>query len=165
MSQNFTLTLAHNRRRIDLAMARRRSWKWSVPGIVLVALLAAFFNPEDQTATHGDFEVVERVVDGDTFLLASAEGASHRRGHAETKHLTSRHNTSGRKPPPLHSAWWKGQRVRLEFDPANASTGHKANTRQRRTLAYVFLDDGTLLNAEIIKQGCWYSIRKVFPSI
>ena len=54
-------------------MARRRSWKWSLPGIVLVALLGAFFNPADQTATHGDFEVVERVVDGDTLLLASGE--------------------------------------------------------------------------------------------
>jgi endonuclease YncB( thermonuclease family) len=74
-------------------------------------------------------------------------------GTPKRKHLTSRHNTSGRKPPPLHSAWWKRKRVRLEFDPANASTGHKANTRQRRTLTYVFLDDGTLLNAEIIKQG------------
>jgi hypothetical protein len=49
-------------------MARRRSWKWSLPGIVLVALLGAFFNPPDQTATHGDFEVVERVVDGDTLV-------------------------------------------------------------------------------------------------
>ena len=55
------------------AMARRRSWKWSVPGIVLVAILAAFFNPPDQSLTHGDFEVVERVVDGDTLLLQSGE--------------------------------------------------------------------------------------------
>jgi hypothetical protein len=51
----------------------RRSWKWSLPGIVLVALLAAFFNPPDQTATHGDFDVVERVVDGDTLLLPSGQ--------------------------------------------------------------------------------------------
>jgi hypothetical protein len=42
----------------------RRSWKWSLPGNVLVALLAAFFNPPDQATTQGDFEVVERVVDG-----------------------------------------------------------------------------------------------------
>jgi len=39
-------------------MARRRSWKWSLPGIVLVALIAAFFNPPDQAITHGDFEVL-----------------------------------------------------------------------------------------------------------
>ena len=54
-------------------MARRRSWQWSLPGIVLVALLATFFNLPDQAVTHGDFEVVERVVDSDTLLLASGE--------------------------------------------------------------------------------------------
>jgi micrococcal nuclease len=45
----------------------------------------------------------------------------------------------------------EGKRVRLEFDQANTLRGHK--DRYRRTLAYVFLEDGTLLNAEIIKQG------------
>jgi micrococcal nuclease len=54
-------------------MSGRRSWKWSLPAIVLVALLAAFFNPPDQAVTHGDFEVVERVVDGDTLVLTSGE--------------------------------------------------------------------------------------------
>ena len=47
----------------------------------------------------------------------------------------------------------EGKRIRMEFDQANAARGHKDNTRQRRTLAYVFLEDGTLLNAEIIRQG------------
>ena len=54
-------------------MARRHSWQWSLPGIVLVELLAAFFNLPDQAVTHGDFEVVQRAVDGDTLLLASGE--------------------------------------------------------------------------------------------
>jgi endonuclease YncB( thermonuclease family) len=43
--------------------------------------------------------------------------------------------------------------VRLEYDEADAARGHKDNTHQRRTLAYVFLEDGKLLNAEIIRQG------------
>jgi micrococcal nuclease len=47
----------------------------------------------------------------------------------------------------------EGKRVRVEYDQANAANGHKDNTQQKRTLAYVFLEDGTLLNAEIIKQG------------
>jgi putative tryptophan/tyrosine transport system substrate-binding protein len=47
----------------------------------------------------------------------------------------------------------EGKRVRLEFDPANATRAHKDSTQQRRTLAYVFLQDGTLLNGEIIKHG------------
>ena len=36
--------------------------------------------------------------------------------------------------------------------------GHKNNTQQKRTLAYAFLDDGTLLNAEIIKQGYGFAL-------
>jgi hypothetical protein len=40
-------------------MGRRRS----LPGIVLVPLLAAFFNPPDQSLTNRDFEVIERVVE------------------------------------------------------------------------------------------------------
>jgi Staphylococcal nuclease homologue len=54
----------------------------------------------------------------------------------------------------------EGKRVRLELDPANAATGHKDNTQQRRTLAYVFLDDGRLLNAEIIKQGYGFALSR-----
>jgi hypothetical protein len=44
----------------------RLSWKWSLPGPILVALLAAFFNPPDPGVTSGEFEYVQRVVDGDT---------------------------------------------------------------------------------------------------
>ncbi|MGH8546382.1 MAG: hypothetical protein ACREX3_22755 [Gammaproteobacteria bacterium] len=39
----------------------------------------------------------------------------------------------------------------MEFDPANAYHGHK--NCHKRTLAYVFLLDGTLLNAAIIREG------------
>jgi len=52
---------------------RRLNWKWSLPGLVLVALLAAFFNPPDPGVTSGEFEYVQRVVDGDTLLLGSGE--------------------------------------------------------------------------------------------
>src|SRR5437773_3730087 len=54
-------------------LPRHHRWTWSVPGIIVVALLAAFFNPPDQAITQGDFDVVERVVDGDTLLLQSGE--------------------------------------------------------------------------------------------
>jgi micrococcal nuclease len=42
----------------------------------------------------------------------------------------------------------EGKRVRLEFDSANAHCGHKDRTPQRRTIAYVFLESGLMLNAE-----------------
>jgi hypothetical protein len=53
--------------------SRRLNWKWSLPGLVLVALLAAFFNPPDSGVTSGEFEYVQRVVDGDTLLLGTGE--------------------------------------------------------------------------------------------
>jgi micrococcal nuclease len=56
----------------------------------------------------------------------------------------------------------QGKRVRLEYDPANAVRGHKDSTQQRRTLAYVFLEGGTLLNAEIIRQGYGFALTR-FP--
>jgi micrococcal nuclease len=54
----------------------------------------------------------------------------------------------------------EGKRVRLEFDQANAVTGHKDNTAQKRTLAYVYLEDGTLLNAEIIRHGYGFALTR-----
>jgi micrococcal nuclease len=56
----------------------------------------------------------------------------------------------------------EGKRVRLEFDEAKAARGHKDHTPQKRTLAYVFLEDGTLLNAEIIRQGYGFALTR-FP--
>jgi endonuclease YncB( thermonuclease family) len=44
-----------------------------------------------------------------------------------------------------------GQKVRLEFDTANAATGNKGTAGQ--TLAYVYTQDGTLFNGEMIRQG------------
>jgi micrococcal nuclease len=40
----------------------------------------------------------------------------------------------------------EGKRARLEYD-------HERYDRYRRTLAYVHLEDGTFLNAEIVRQG------------
>lgn len=56
----------------------------------------------------------------------------------------------------------QGKRVRLEFDPANAHGGHKDRTQQKRTLAYVFLENGLMLNAEIIRQGYGFADTR-FP--
>ena len=50
----------------------------------------------------------------------------------------------------------EGKRVRLEFDAA------PRKDRYGRTLSYVFLEDGTLLNAEIIKQGYGFTYTR-FP--
>jgi len=47
----------------------------------------------------------------------------------------------------------EGKRVKLEYD-------WQRKDRYGRTLAYVYLDDGTFLNAEIIKQGYGFAYTK-----
>jgi len=69
----------------------------------------------------------------------------------ETKHPTKPVEYFGKEASAFIRRMVEGKRVRLEFDQANAATGHK--DRYQRTLAYVFVEDGTLLNTEIIKQG------------
>jgi endonuclease YncB( thermonuclease family) len=87
---------------------RRLKWKWSLPGLVLVALLAAFFNPPDPGVTSGEFEFVQRVVDGDTLVLGKGErvrliGVN----TPETVHPKRLSRHSARKPRRSPSAWWK----------------------------------------------------------
>ena len=57
----------------------------------------------------------------------------------------------GREATAFTKRLAEGKRVKLEYDQANAHIQHK--DKYGRTLAYVFLKDGTLLNAEIIRQG------------
>jgi len=142
-------------------LPRHHRWTWSVPGIIVVGLLAAFFNPPDQAITQGDFDVVERVVDGDTLLLQSGErvrliGVD----TPEIKHPKKPVEYFGKEASAFTRRMVAGKRVRLEFDQANAVRAHK--DRYGRTLAYVFLEEGTLLNAEIIKQGYGHAYTQ-FP--
>ena len=49
----------------------------------------------------------------------------------------------------------EGKRVRLEYD-------WERRDKYGRTLAYVYLEDGTFLNAEIIRQGYGFAYTR-FP--
>ena len=78
----------------------------------------------------------------------------------ETKHPKKPVEYFGKEASAFTRRIVERKRVRLEFDQANAARGHK--DRYGRTLAYVFLEDGTLLNAEIIKQGYGHAYTQ-FP--
>lgn len=51
----------------------------------------------------------------------------------------------------------EGKLVRLELDALSSRRGD-GKDRYSRTLAYVFLQDGTHLNAEIIRQGYGFAV-------
>jgi micrococcal nuclease len=142
---------------------RQVNGKWSLPGLIFVALLAAFFNPLDSGVTSGEFEFVQRVVDGDTLLLGTGErvrliGVN----TPETVHSKKAVEAFGKEASAFTKGMVEGKLVRLEFDPLS-SRRSDGKDRYSRTLAYVFLQDTTHLNAEIIRQGYGFAVSSSLP--
>lgn len=97
---------------------------------------------------------VERVIDGDTLLLSNGEyvrliGVN----TPETKHPQKAVEYYGKEAYLFTRKMVEGKKVRLEFD-------WQKRDRYGRLLAYVYLMDGTFLNAEIIKQGYGFAYTK-----
>ena len=138
------------------------------PVIVSLVLLAVLnllccSIAERAAPIDGNYRVVERVIDEDTLAMENGEGVRLIGVDTpETKHPNKPVEHFGKEAAAFTRRMVEGKRVLLEFDPAKASRAHKDSTQQRRTLAYVFLDDGTLLNAEIIKRGYGFAYTR-FP--
>jgi len=95
-----------------------------------------------------------RVVDGDTIILDGYErvrliGVD----TPETKHPKKPVQYFGKEAYEFTKRMVEGKKVRLEYD-------WQRKDKYGRTLAYVFLKDGTFLNAEIIKQGYGFAYTK-----
>ena len=101
-------------------------------------------------------QVVERVVDGDTIIV---EGAGSVRligvDTPETVHPNRPVEFFGKEASAFTKRLLEGKRVRLEYDQERAD-------RYGRTLAYVYLADGTFVNAEIIRRGYGHAYTR-FP--
>ena len=98
-------------------------------------------------APFGPWRTVERVVDGDTIVLDGGErvrliGVD----TPETVHPSKPVEYFGKEASEFTRSLAERKPVRLEYD-------WQRQDRYGRTLAYVFLSDGRLLNAEIIRQG------------
>jgi len=97
-----------------------------------------------------------RVVDGDTIILDGHErvrliGVD----TPETKDPRKPVQYFGKEASEFTKRMGEGKKVRLEYD-------WQRKDKYGRTLAYVYLEDGTFLNAEIIKQGYGHAYT-VFP--
>lgn len=117
--------------------------------IAVVALLAL-------APAAAGAQVVERVVDGDTIIVRGV-------GRVRLIGVDTPETVDPRRPVELFgkeaSAFTKrlleGRRVRLEYD-------QQRTDRYGRTLAYVYLPDGTFANAEIIMRGYGHAYTR-FP--
>ena len=109
---------------------------------------------------NSKFLPVSKVVDGDTFWVRHLNGTqekirligvdspeARRTGRTEIEYF-------GRESSAFAKRMLTGKRVRLEYDVQRYD-------RYRRTLAYVYLEDGTFFNALLVKEG--YATVATFP--
>ncbi len=104
----------------------------------------------DRLSSDNLFEVT-KVVDGDTFWVddGSEKGLKIRLigvNTPETRHPQKQVEYYGTEASDYVKSLLTGRKVELQFDVERFD-------RYGRTLAYVYLEDGTFLNAEIIKNG------------
>lgn len=112
--------------------------------------------------------IVKRAVDGDTLLLASGErvrligidtpeiheSSKLYRDSKRSKQDVSEIKEMGQRSYQFTKNLVEGKAVSLEFDV-------ERQDRYERLLAYVYLKDGTFVNAEIVKQG--YASLMTYP--
>ena len=118
--------------------------------LVLVTASAAF-------ASETDWVRVKRVVDGDTVILENGERVR-LLGVNAPRHSKTRIESFGKEATEFTRRMVEGKLVRLEFDPYTIRRDKSA-----RTLAYVFLPEGTFLNAEIIRHGYGFAVKYTPP--
>jgi len=107
-------------------------------------------------ALAANFRLCIRVIDGDTLVLDGNEkvrliGVD----TPETVHPQKPVERYGKEASVFTRALAEGKRVRLEYD-------QQRTDKYGRTLAYIYLEDGTFLNAEIIKKGYGFAYTR-FP--
>ena len=108
-----------------------------------------------------DKRLVIRVIDGDTIVVSPNEkvrliGVD----TPETVHPKKAVQCFGKDAKEFTRGMIGRRSIRLVLDESNAVRNHK--DRYGRTLAYVYFDDGTMLNAELIRRGYAHAYTR-FP--
>jgi endonuclease YncB( thermonuclease family) len=105
--------------------------------------------------------MVIRVIDGDTIVVHPNEKVRLIGVDApETVHLKRTAQCFGKDAKEFTRSLVERRTIRLVLDESNAARNHK--DRYGRTLAYVYFDDGTMLNAELIRRGYAHAYTR-FP--
>ena len=131
--------------------------------LFLSFLFASCSGPQGQSSQSGSWYTVKRVSDGDTFWVddGSQSGLkvrmigidapeSHQTQYEEVQYF-------GKEAAAYLTGLIRGKKVRLEYDV-------ERKDRYGRTLAYVYLEDGTFVNAEMIKNG-YANLMTVPPNV
>lgn len=122
--------------------------------VLTVVLLVSLWPPLLAQAPPPTAGVVERIVDGDTLVLARI-GTVRLIGvdTPESKHPTKPVERFALQAADFLDRLARGQVVRIEYDQT-------IRDRYGRLLAYLTLPDGRCVNAEIIRQGYGFAYTK-----
>lgn len=115
---------------------------------LLLSCLILLLLPQACSADNGHF--VKWIVDGDTIVLTDGQKVRYIGINApelaRDDHIAEPYGAEAKR---FNARLLQQKKVRLEFD-------REPNDRYQRRLAYVFLKDGTFVNAEMLSQGYAY---------
>ena len=128
-----------------------KKWLLKYSGLLAVGLIVYLFYVFSGGNPYGKWALVTEVVDGDTVHV----GRGWRKTTVqflgvdtpETVHPDKPVEFLGPEVSEFTKKILKGKKVHLEFEPLNQMD------KYGRLLAYVYLSDGSLFNAELIKRG------------
>ncbi|MBI3616217.1 MAG: thermonuclease family protein [Candidatus Omnitrophica bacterium] len=134
-------------RRSPLSPRTVRNLAVAVTGLALLAARGFIFTSSAGPAAGPREVFVQRAVDGDTVLLSMGERVRYIGVDTpELHHPRKPVQFYGREAMEFNRNLVEGKSVRLEFDVERYD-------KYNRLLAYVYLPDGTFVNAELVRQG------------
>ena len=145
----------------DKGPLRRR-----VAGALLLGAILGLFptlsRPSDRAPKPPISVRVVRIIDGDTIAVCCLAGLPESVRYIgintpETHHPAKGVEPLGREAAEANRKLVAGRKVRLEFDVDQRD-------RNGRLLAYVYLEDGTFVNARLVEQG-YAQVMTVPPNV
>lgn len=127
--------------------------------VLALALLLTACATSGQPAANGEMEaVIKRVVDGDTFELDTGEKVR-MIGVDTPETVKPNHPVEpyGKEASNYSKELLTGKKVKLRFDV-------EPYDRYKRLLAYVYLEDGTFVNEQLIRDG-YARIMTIPPNV
>jgi micrococcal nuclease len=105
------------------------------------------YNPDVAAGLVPAYELVTRVIDGDTIVLENGTKVRYIGiDTPETKNPRKPVEYFGKEASEANKKLVEGKKVRLEYDVQRTD-------KYGRTLAYVYLEDGTFVNACLVMNG------------
>jgi len=156
-----------------LRRGRRLSIRMLIPLLILAGFYLYYKSPlrqvkfpptvPPQVSSHDQPHCnVLRIVDGDTFVCRFPDGKEEKIrligvNTPETSHQKKGVEYYGKEAKEFTKNTLSGKRVKLELDM-------QPRDRYGRLLAYVYLEDGTMLNALLVQEG-YAQVMTVPPNV